>query len=154
MLIENGWDMMTKELKLVIDNDILDKYNAYYFRKHPKAKKKPIEKPTIPSLNTWIILPRIQMNALKQKHKDFIIWVIRYYGYENMKLENFEMEFTVYMPTKRRSDNDNFIPKFWLDGFTESGFIVDDDNKHLTKLVLMSGYDKDNPRTEIVIKIN
>ena len=77
-----------------------------------------------------------------------------YPAYISMKLENFEMEFTVYMPTKRRSDNDNFIPKFWLDGFTESGVIVDDDNKHLTKLVLMSGYDKDHPRTEIVIKVN
>ena len=154
MLIENGWDMMTKELKLVIDNDVLDKYNAYYFSKHPKAKKKPIEKPTIPSLNTWIILPRIQMNALKQKHKDFIIWVIRYYGYENMKLENFEMEFTVYMPTKRRSDNDNFIPKFWLDGFTESGFIVDDDGQHLKSLTLRTGYDKNNPRTEIEVIIH
>ncbi len=144
---------MTKEIRLVIDNDTLDEYNKHYFQLHPRAKKKPIEHPTTPSLNTWIILPRIQMNALKQKYKDFGIWLINKLGYQNLKLDKFEMEFTVYMPTKRRSDNDNFVPKFLLDSFTESGFIIDDDNKHLTKLILMSGYDKEHPRTEILVKI-
>ena len=91
---------------------VLDEYNKYYFGKHPRAKKVPIDKPTIPSLNTWIILPRMQMNALKQKHKEFGIWWINKLGYQNMKLNEFEMDFYIYMPTKRRADNDNFVPKF------------------------------------------
>lgn len=142
---------MTKEINIVIDNSIIDEYAEYYFGKHQRAKKKPIERPTIPSLNTWIILPRQQMNALKQKHKEFGIWLINKLGLNNKQLSKFEMEFMVYMPTKRRSDNDNFVPKFLLDSFTESGFIIDDDNRHLTKLTLMSGYDKNNPRTEIKV---
>jgi hypothetical protein len=32
-------------IKLVIDNDILEKYEKHYFKLHPKAKKKPIEQP-------------------------------------------------------------------------------------------------------------
>ena len=31
-------------IKLILDNDVLDKYNEYYFKQHPRAKKKPIEK--------------------------------------------------------------------------------------------------------------
>lgn len=35
----------------------------------------------------------------------------------------------------------------------ESGFLVDDDSKHLTALTLEVGIDKENPRTEIKVKI-
>ena len=141
-----------REIKLVLDNNVLEKYNEYYFEQHPRAKKIPIERPTIPSLNTWIILPRMQMNALKQKHKDFGIWWVKELGYDGMMLDNFEIEFVVYMPTTRRADNDNFVPKFLLDSFTDAGFIADDSNKYLKKLTIMSGYDKNNPRTEITIR--
>ena len=57
------------KIKIIIDNDVVERYNEYYFSQHPKAKKKPIEKPMHPSINQWCILPRIQMNALKQKWK-------------------------------------------------------------------------------------
>ena len=58
---------------------------------------------------------------------------------------------TVFFDTKRRHDVDNQVPKFLLDSFTESGFIIDDDENHLHSLTLKTGYDKDNPRTEIEI---
>ena len=96
-------------------------------------------------------MQRPQMNVLIQKWKDFCIWWINSLGYNDMKLTEFEMIFTTYMPTRRRIDPDNTIPKFILDGFTESGFIVDDDGSHLKSLTLKTGYDKENPRTEIEI---
>lgn len=138
-------------IKLVIDNNVVEKYNQYYFSQHPKAKKKAIEHSYHPSINVWMVLPRIQMNALKQKWKDFIIYWINDLGLQNKHLEKFEMIFTTYMPTKRRIDCDNTVPKFILDGFSESGFIVDDDGSHLKSLTLKTGYDKDNPRTEIEV---
>ena len=107
-----------------------------------------------PSINTWMILPRIQMNQLKQKWKDFIVYWINSLGLQDRHLDSFEMTFTTYMPTKRRVDCDNTVPKFVLDGFSESGFIVDDDGRHLHSLTLKTGYDKDNPRTEIKIIVN
>ena len=70
---------------------------------------------------------------------------------ENRQLDNFDIVLTVYFNTKRRHDVDNQIPKFILDGFTESGFIIDDDEKHLHSLTLKTGYDKENPRTEIEV---
>ncbi len=141
-------------IELILDNNVLEKYNAFYFKEHPKAKKVPIEHPYHPSINSWFILPRMQMNQLKQKWKDFIIWWIDDLGLTNKKLDNFSVEVIVYFNTKRRHDIDNQIPKFILDGFTESGFIVDDDEHHLTKLILSTGYDKDNPRTVIYVYEN
>ena len=140
-------------IKLILDNKVLERYNTYYFLEHPRAKKKPIEKPYHPSINTWCILPRIQMNALKQKWKDFVCFWMKLEKLENKKLDNFDITITVFFDTKRRHDVDNQVPKFILDGFTEAGFIVDDDEKHLHSLTLKTGYDKENPRTEIEIFI-
>lgn len=39
------------EYKLVIDQKVVDDYNTHYFRLHPRAKKPPIERPIMPSLN-------------------------------------------------------------------------------------------------------
>ena len=66
-------------------------------------------------------------------------------------LNTFSMTFIAYMPTKRRIDPDNTVPKFILDGMVDAGFIVDDDGEHLKSLALCTGYDKNNPRTEITI---
>ena len=141
------------KLHLILDQEVLDKYYIYYFKQHPRASKKPIAHPYHESINKWFVMTRMEMNTLKQKWKDFCIWWIRELGYENMHLSQFEMTFTTFMPTKRRIDADNTVPKFILDGFTESGFIVDDDGQHLKALTLKTDYDKNNPRTEIEINI-
>ena len=75
-----------KEIKLVIDNNTLSDYEKYYFKNHPRASKKPIDNPYHPSINTWMIMKRPMMNALKQKWKDFIIWFIDNQGYSNLQI--------------------------------------------------------------------
>lgn len=142
-----------KKIKLVLDNDVLDKYNIYYFENHPRARKIPIEHPYHPSINIWCILPRMQMNALKQKWKDFGVWWISELGYTDMKIDKCEMIFDVYHPTKRRTDPDNFSPKFLDDSFVESGFLVDDDRDHVESLTIRCHVDKEHPRTEITVNI-
>lgn len=144
-------DKNDKHIKLVLDQAILDKYTKYYFVKHPRAKKVPIEKPRHPSINQWCILPRPQMNALKQKWKEFGCFWIKYLGYENMKLDDLDVISTTYFESNRRHDVDNTVFKFLADSWTEAGFIVDDDEKHLHSLTLRTGYDKNNPRTEFDI---
>lgn len=144
---------MSKTLFLVFDQSVVDRYNEHYFKLHTRARKLPIERPIHPSINQWMILPRMQMNQLKQKWKAFIVWWVKDLGYQDLKLDKFEIEVKTYMPTKRRSDPDNFSPKFINDGFTEAGLIIDDDGNHLKKLSLITDYDKDHPRTEVTIKI-
>ena len=141
------------EYKLVLDQKVIDEYAEYYFTQHPRARKKPIERPIQPSLNQIMTTPRIQMNALKQKWKDFGVWWVKSLGLNGLKLERFGMDVAIFMPTNRRFDLDNFGNcKLILDSFTESGLIVDDDSKHLVKLCITGGVDKENPRTEIVLR--
>ena len=140
-------------LNITIDNEVLERYNKYYFRKYPKRKKIPIQRPLHPSINQWMILQRPAMNNLKQTWKEFCIWLINDLGYKDMKLDKYEMIFVTYMPTKRRSDPDNMSPKFIMDGFTEAGFIIDDDGNHLKALTLKTDYDKERPRTEIYVTV-
>ena len=58
-----------------------------------------------------------------------------------------------YKKHNRNFDLDNTTIKFIQDGFVESGLLVDDNYKILKKITLVGGIDKENPRTEIVIKI-
>jgi hypothetical protein len=78
--------MQKNEIKIVIDNDILNKYYDWYFKEYPRRKKRNILKPIPPSLNTWMIMPRFKMNTQKQAWKDFGRWLVKYYGYENKKI--------------------------------------------------------------------
>lgn len=134
-----------------IDNSVLEKYNAFYFMQHPKAYKEPIPHPYHESINVWMIMRRPMMNALKQRWKDFIKWYVGEQGYTNLRIEKCEIEQTVYYPNHRRHDTDNSVPKFILDGFVESGMIVDDDSEHITKLTLACAIDVESPRTELKI---
>lgn len=142
-----------KEIKLIIDWGVLDKYYDYYFGEHPRAKKKPIKNPYHESINAWMILQRQAMNSLKQKWKDFIVWYIADKGYADMGIEQCEIEINTYFPTARKHDPDNYVPKFILDGFVESGFIKGDDCLHITKLSLACFIKADEARTEIIVKI-
>lgn len=147
------WRVMDIELSIVIDDDVVERYNQHYFDEHPKAYKKPIEHPYHPSVNVWCIKPRIQMNAIKQQWKSFIVWLIRNLGYDDMGLESVAVEYDIYHPTKRRTDVDNYTPKFIHDGFVESGFIVDDDREHIKSLTIRCHVDAKHPRTEIKVTV-
>ena len=100
-------------ITLTLDNNTLEKYSEYYFSLHPKARKTPIEHPYHPSINTWFIMRRPELNALKQKWKDFIVWWINDLGYQDKKLDKFTMTFTIYFSTQRRHDLDNQV---FIDG--------------------------------------
>jgi hypothetical protein len=140
------------QLILTIDNSTLEKYNKYYFKQYPKRKKEPIESPTHPSINKWMIMKRPMMNDLKQKWKDFMIWFVENQGLTNKNIEKCSMMFISYFKTKIRKDCDNTVPKFILDGLAEAHLIVDDDSLHVISLTLKCEYDKERPRTEIYVE--
>ena len=142
-----------KEMKLVIDRAAVSKYTEYYFSVHTKARKEPIKNPYHESINEWMIMPRPMMNALKQKWKSFIVWFIENQGYTNLRIKRCELRFDTYYMTDRRHDTDNSVPKFIIDGLCESGFLEDDDSKHIEQLTLKCHVDAAAPRTEITATI-
>ena len=144
---------MSKTIQLTIDNSVLERYNKYYFSLHPKAHVPPIKQPRHESMNVWMIMKRPMMNALKQRWKDFIGWFVTEQGYANLRIEKCEIRQVVYYPTQRRADVDTSVGKFVLDGLVQAQMVIDDDYRHITKLILECGYDKDNPRTELYITV-
>lgn len=100
-----------------------------------------------------MIMKRPMMNALKQRWKDFVQWLVSEQGYSNLRIDRCEIHQKVFYPTNRRRDVDNSVPKFILDGLVESGMIIDDSSKHVVKIILECGVDSDNPRTELYINI-
>ena len=100
-----------------------------------------------------MILKRPMMNALKQKWKDFIKWFVDDQGFTNLAINECEVSQMIFYDTNRRHDLDNGVPKFILDGLVESGMIVDDDSKHVKKLVMQCDVDREDPRTVLRIKI-
>jgi Holliday junction resolvase RusA-like endonuclease len=138
------------EIKIVIDNETLDKYYKYYFKKFPRRKKRIILKPIPPSLNAWMVMPRFKMNSEKQAWKDFGAWLVKHYGYENKKIERCKIIIEYFFEDRRRRDSDNYTPKNLFDSFTVSGLLIDDDFNHVESLTIKGNYSKSNPRTEIL----
>ena len=63
--------------------------------------------------------------------------------------ERFSLAYSVYTATKRRTDLDNYL-KCLQDSLVQAGAIEDD---HLiVHLVGSKDYDKDSPRTEVVLR--
>lgn len=139
------------EIKIVIDNKVLAKYYLEYFAKNPRRRKKTIESPIPPSLNTWMIMPRFKMNAQKQAWKEFGKWLVGYYKFSNMKIAKCKIIIEYFFDSKRRHDADNYTPKNLFDSFTVSGLLIDDDFNHVESLTIIGNYSKENPRTEIRI---
>jgi hypothetical protein len=139
------------KIKIVIDDEILEKYNKYYFSKYLRRRKIPIEKPIPPSLNKWIVMPRFQANNEKQKWKEFMIWLVNENNLNDKKLKNCIITYAYYFPTKHRHDSDNYSGKFINDGLVEGNLLEDDDFEHV-EMRYKGFYDKNNPRTEIIIE--
>lgn len=135
----------SKPIEIIIDENLLNTYyNNYYFIKYPKRKKRPIESPTFPSLNSWIILSRMAMNNLKQQWKEFGQWVVNYYGYNDLNIDDCEISFEHIFKSKKRKDPDNYIPKFFLDAMVSSGMIIDDSLNVIKQLNLVCKYGEED----------
>jgi len=146
-----GGELTINGIKLVIDNEILKKYNEYYFKKYPRRTKEPIKKPIPPSLNQWMVMPRFQMNHEKQAWKEFGEWLVEYYGYLNKQIDKCNIVITYYFDSKRRHDADNYTPKNIFDSFTASGLLIDDDFDHVQSLTIKGDYCKSDPKMVIEI---
>lgn len=132
------------EIIIEFTEELLEEWTKEYMKKHPKTKKKPIQFSTHPSLNTWIILRRPMMNSLKQKWANFTEFVVNYYGLKDLGISKCKCKYVVFKDSKRRSDVDNYSPKFIFDGFSaeHSGLIIDDSSDCIEELTIKIEYRK------------
>lgn len=88
-----------------------------------------------------------------QKEKQKWAWLVRAAVKKKpiKPIEKAIVNITYYFPDERKRDPDNYSGKFILDGLTKAGIIKDDSFNNI-KLVLAGRVDRENPRTEIIIK--
>jgi hypothetical protein len=141
---------------IIINEEIMQKYDEYYFKEHPKRKVKPLKKIFPPSINEFTSMKRMAQNGIKQKWKEFIIWLVDYHKLTNAKLNKVCITYTFYFQDRRQRDYDNLMmtPKFINDGFVVSGMIVEDNYKEVKIKFNEIEWDKINPRLEILIENN
>lgn len=66
-------------------------------------------------------------------------------------LSKAKVTITYFFPTKTRRDPDNYSGKMIMDGLVAAG-VIKDDSFGCVELVLKGGYDKEKPRTEIIVE--
>ena len=141
-------------IKIVIDNEKLNKYREHYFKKYPKRKKFPIERVFPPSLNRFITMKRMMQNNVKQNWKEFSVWLANEYEIANLGIDKATITYSFYFNDHRRRDQDNTIltVKFVNDGLVIAGVLTDDDGEKIQIIFDRFHYDKVNPRIEMVIE--
>ena len=71
---------------------------------------------------------------------------------KNYSIDKCKMTIIYYFKDKRRHDPANY-DKFILDGLVEANIITDDNYSVITEFTTIGKYDKENPRTEIIIEV-
>ncbi|WP_425447761.1 RusA family crossover junction endodeoxyribonuclease [Dethiothermospora halolimnae] len=105
-----------------------------------------------PSLNEWAYKWHYRKRAKEKKRwGEMVHWIARPKKPKE-PIEKAEITVIYYFKINRRHDFDNYIPKFILDGLVDVGIIKDDDLKHLNNINIIQKVDRQNPRTEVVIK--
>ena len=90
--------------------------------------------------------------AAKKEWTDLVLWTIKAKHCAPPKpFEYARVTIVYFFPNRNRHDADNYSGKLFLDGLTRGGIIVDDDMKHITTTI-GGDYDKENPRTLIMVQ--
>jgi len=142
------------EYKIIINEEILNKYKDFYFLKYPKRRVFPIKKAIPPSFNYFTSIKRIVQNSLKQQYKEFSIWLANYYNIADLNINKAKITYTFFFKDHRRRDFDNLLltPKLINDGFVEAKVLTDDNGESLSIEFMPFEYDKENPRVEMILR--
>jgi hypothetical protein len=141
---------------IIIDKNIMSKYEEEYFVLYPKRRKFPkyFLNPIPISLNKFTSLVRMAQNDLKQKYKEFAIWLAKYYCIDNLQLNKAIITYSFYFNNKHKHDMDNYVlvQKFLGDGFVQANVFIDDNSDNLQLRFNPFLYDVNYPRIEILLE--
>lgn len=157
---------MNKFYTIVIDREVIKKYNKHYFKKNPRCrksyfmnnwktkKKKPKELYSALSLNELLPINHQQYSTLKKQWGDLGEWLCKKNKLNNKQFTNGVIEYRTYNETRTTKDVDNVVAKILNDGLlVKSGMFMDDSYKFLNPYISSMEYDKEHPRLEIRISV-
>lgn len=157
-----------EKILITIDQELVKKYEKYYFKKYPARKKSyfktdwkskrknPTQMYSVLSLNDLLPMNSRPYKNLKGQWGEFGKWIAKHYKLENKNFEQGLVEMALFSKTRAQKDNDNVVGggKILHDGmFVGSGMFVDDSYLYIDPLLISCHYDKVHPRLEYRITI-
>lgn len=97
---------------------------------------------------------RFTESQVKKAYQDIAYNKLKEYRFS--KFEKIEIDFILYKGSKRKIDRSNVLSiheKYFCDALTAMQVIADDNDDFIESTRYYSGYDKNDPRVEIFIKI-
>jgi hypothetical protein len=97
---------------------------------------------------------RFTESAVKKAYQDIVYGELKEYRFS--KFDKIEIDFVLYKGSKRKIDRSNVLSiheKYFCDALVGMQIIEDDNDSFIESTRYFSGYDKNNPRVEIFIKI-
>lgn len=147
-----------KRVVITFNKQMIDDYTESYFKQFPNRKKLPLEflgkkrLGLLPSWNRVINCPnRIVQNQWKQELSEYTTYILEQLGVKNLNVDKCMIVAKQFQPTKAKSDSDNIYLKSSLDALVKNGVLIEDNYTVLNPCILSTFYDKENPRTEIII---
>jgi len=132
--------MAKKEIRILFNQELVEKYREYYFKCYPKRKVFNI-KATALSLNEFTAKKRMAQADAKKKYHEFCLFALEYYNIPKLKLNNCDVTILFEWKDRTRRDYENYsiVPKFYNDAITEYGLLEDDSyhqiNSVITKMI-------------------
>lgn len=144
---------MKKEISILFNQEVVDKYKEYYFKKYPKRKKFDI-KQTALSLNQFTAMVRMVQAGEKIKYHEFCLFVLEYYNIPKLKLNDCSLHIHFIWGDNRRRDFDNYsiTNKFYADAFVEYGLLEDDSFKQINSVLTTMEYIKGKSSVEFIFE--
>lgn len=145
-------------IRIIFNSEMLDGFTKEYKIKHPRAKKLPLDWcgkkrfGLIPTMNRFLnVSSRQQQNSMKQQFSEYTKFILKNLDVDRNYLDRCAVLVKQYYPTKAKFDLDGVCVKPSFDSMTEFGVWEDDNIYVIEPYIVTGGYDKDNPRTEIVV---
>lgn len=148
------------------DKEMLKGFTGYdtenpeeYFKKHPRAKKPPMESlwkksrnGLVPSVNTFLNCNnRVIQNSWEQHLKEYCEYCMQQQGVKHDYISQCIVVVIQFKPTKSESDVNNVYTKPFIDAMVERELLIDDNYKIVRLHQEYAVVDKTDPHSEIRI---
>lgn len=144
--------------KLIFNSDTLREFDKHDSIKRPGRKKQILDwcgskrLGMLPLINKFLnVANRRQQNQMKQQFHDYTKFILNLCNIESNNIKRCGVIVKHYLPTKSKFDLDGVFVKAAFDAMTEYGFWEDDNYTVVEPIFFTGGYDKCNPRSEIII---
>lgn len=106
------------------------------------------------NLNYYRNMHRFTESQVKKAYHDVVYSKLKEYRFS--KFNKIQLDFVLYKGSKRKIDRSNVLSiheKYFCDALTSLQIIEDDNDDFIESTHYYSGYDKNDPRVEIFIKV-